>query len=1260
MASRAGSCVYSGRQISCSRQDAQLCNDVEQLVYDRCVSRPFVVFHLVNRRTGKYLRKSERTRVPIFDVVGRELAPKGDGGETSRRKRRRKLYFSEDSSAFPSSPSVRVRNNSTKSMGKKGRGVRGLGRTDGNEEGDWGVKLFVAPHAHRVGTSEASRKGVTGSLEGRDFDSVPPFAVLSADLRGHIPLLPLRAHFHQEFLLNERLDILTDPDTLLLIEVLEELPTAENTQEMTSLPTAARRYLKEKATTDSILLYRVAWGYFSPARLLSRFFLGYTLLRRAAEAEGGASRGAASGGNRAGGEGAGGEGNEGGASAPAKLPAAFASIFKSNFVKGKSTALLGGVDSEGGVKDGGEGGGDGNGNESDEGEREEGAPWTQRSWEDRDTAVDVSTVKESVRVQLYEYKQTLPDMPSPPYAPLSMLHKEFLHQATDTPAVFKEFTWTHRQRYPSCALLSFQVVRPEESVEFLVSRSDAAAAVAMAGEQRKQMDRDEAQKHLTMRGSRLDPRAVALLRREPAVDVLESCEKKRLEVSRVPRVLTHELSGGERGCSRLAISPDGMLLAAAVARRNRVELRVYDLRDGAWIASLRGHHALVYELQWISMTSSGVGSHTARSQPGGWKGSKTAGKTSRTDGTAKGGAPPSSLGGSLLISASSDGAVNTFHFPSGSLDLTSISLLRDEHDRPLPGHPAAALPLAASDVLFHSSFVYSADAICHPLHSADEEGRLQPRVTEAFASVVTGGMDFGVAVWRLFVTETGSGLQYKAEMLATLDVSDDRERERDSHRKDRSFGAGLGSRSRDMFGSHAQDSFVGRSHGGLGMSTGLKDGSGGAAALFNGSRQAAVLSVRLHSYAYTTEAVSRGGSTNTYVSLLAGLSNGTVLVYGCDLDPALTFKAFLLRRCTSFELAGTPIHCITPVSRMSTRMRPGSPVRRKVPFAGEDSVVLLGTLDSTCRLATLQRTSAHVQQTFSGLKASNFPVRCTMSPDGSFVLSGSESGRLCLWEAGSGRPADGKLPSLQLGAPVIDAVWSPTHHLIACCAYGPGAEDSAIFVFTSSEGGAEGGDLQATTDTGFGATQKGGGGGVTTGNQTWGGATGGGGSGGGTRGAPGGVGGLNATTASESLQEWASRWVENTAPSGVMHRADKQSLKHSIVEGLLRTRLARADASAGLGDAGGVTGHSRGGAAGFSFLRDRGPLGEDENDDDGDLDRPDRVFLSSQARQRQKQRLQEEGEPTSQGDVTLSPFSRVSAAARRRAAQFLGDAGDDD
>ena len=81
-----------------------------------------------------------------------------------------------------------------------------------------------------------------------------------------------------------------------------------------------------------------------------------------------------------------------------------------------------------------------------------------------------------------------------------------------------------------------------------------------------------------------------------------------------------------------------------------------------------------------------------------------------------------------------------------------------------------------------------------------------------------------------------------------------------------------------------------------------------------------------------------------------------------------------------------------------------------------------------------------------GVDTSDSLIKSTFSPDGKYVLSGSESGQLCCWSTKSGTKKGEKLWAVQYNKPLLGVAWSQNEHLIALCAYG---EDCPILFYAA-------------------------------------------------------------------------------------------------------------------------------------------------------------------------------------------------------------------
>ncbi len=68
------------------------------------------------------------------------------------------------------------------------------------------------------------------------------------------------------------------------------------------------------------------------------------------------------------------------------------------------------------------------------------------------------------------------------------------------------------------------------------------------------------------------------------------------------------------------------------------------------------------------------------------------------------------------------------------------------------------------------------------------------------------------------------------------------------------------------------------------------------------------------------------------------------------------------------------------------------------------------------------------------------------------MLSGSESGQVCVWDARSTAKHSDRLWSIKYGKPLLGVAWSPNEHLIALCAYG---EDCPVLLYAAEHPSAE-------------------------------------------------------------------------------------------------------------------------------------------------------------------------------------------------------------
>lgn len=171
-------------------------------------------------------------------------------------------------------------------------------------------------------------------------------------------------------------------------------------------------------------------------------------------------------------------------------------------------------------------------------------------------------------------------------------------------------------------------------------------------------------------------------------------------------------------------------------------------------------------------------------------------------------------------------------------------------------------------------------------------------------------------------------------------------------------------------------------------------------------------------------------------------STGHIMLYQIRYDASVGVTASRVRTYAGSEMLGTAIYDLELVTQ---QLLDGKRIS-SVQLSMADDWALVFSRDHVIRLVSLQRGVLKVEQKMLGIQCSSYSVRGTMSPDGAYVVCGSESGELLFWGR-DGKPVlPPAVPQVRLAGPLMDVVWSSRHHLVACCAMDENALPLLAFV----------------------------------------------------------------------------------------------------------------------------------------------------------------------------------------------------------------------
>ncbi|CAK9055767.1 unnamed protein product [Durusdinium trenchii] len=170
--------------------------------------------------------------------------------------------------------------------------------------------------------------------------------------------------------------------------------------------------------------------------------------------------------------------------------------------------------------------------------------------------------------------------------------------------------------------------------------------------------------------------------------------------------------------------------------------------------------------------------------------------------------------------------------------------------------------------------------------------------------------------------------------------------------------------------------------------------------------------------------------TNSLENVYVTDSRGHIMLFQIRYDASVGVSASRVRTYAGSELLGVAIFGLEIVT---AQLLEGKRIS-SVQLSMADDWALLFSRDHVIRLVSLQRGVLKVEQKMLGIHCGNYAVRGTISPDGQYVVCGSESGELLFWDKDGKQLVPPAVPQVRLAGPLMDVVWSERHHFVACCA----------------------------------------------------------------------------------------------------------------------------------------------------------------------------------------------------------------------------------
>lgn len=98
--------------------------------------------------------------------------------------------------------------------------------------------------------------------------------------------------------------------------------------------------------------------------------------------------------------------------------------------------------------------------------------------------------------------------------------------------------------------------------------------------------------------------------------------------------------------------------------------------------------------------------------------------------------------------------------------------------------------------------------------------------------------------------------------------------------------------------------------------------------------------------------------------------------------------------------------------------------------------LIVHSRDNCIRLLDISKEKPKVIVRYYGLKCSKMNVKSAVSPDGNYIISGSEDGKFYLWSLFSGTPMQNTKYECEFVDPVVDVCWSNCYNMFAVSGFG--------------------------------------------------------------------------------------------------------------------------------------------------------------------------------------------------------------------------------